>query len=96
MLRKITIKSNRIQEELGLEDGIYLAQIFPEKCKTIKEWQQNLFACIDDYCMATGNNRYVTWDEFKAENGVITTKDIPLEEFPRLLENLKFYLLSIS
>ena len=66
----------------------------PVKNKNLKEWREEIFVNIQEYCLQTGNSKYQIWNEFKVENQISSTNNITLEQFPELLDNLKFYLLN--
>jgi len=93
---KIQVKNNKILTEVPLEDDTYQIKIYPNRNKTLRDYQEELFVCIDEYCVHSGNSRYDIWGAFKKENEITSSRNIPLEEFPMIIEKLKFYLISIS
>ena len=90
---KVLVKDNKIQNELPLESGNYYIQIFPEKAKTTKEFQRQLFSIIDEFCFSTGNSRYHIWGQYKDEAHITSSNEISLEKFPELLIELQFWLM---
>ena len=90
---RVQVKSGKIVDELPLENNFYLMQIFPEKCKTLKEYQAQAFVNVDEYCNSTGNQRYEIWQQFKEENNIESSTKIPLEQFPEVIEMLRFWLM---
>ncbi len=94
MLLEIVVANGKFLGNFAfLNDGTYLIKLIPIQNKTVKEHREHYFSIIDDYCMHSGNNRYDIHAAFKNENALTTITKISLEEWPKVLESLKFWVM---
>jgi len=90
----ITVQSGKIKNSVPLLDGEYEIRVIPVFNKSLKEWQEYYFSIIDEFCLHTGNSRYVIHEQFKSENNIESTKFIDQKDWTTIIEKLKFYLLN--
>lgn len=80
-----------IHQLQNLDNGKYLLTIRSIELKTPRESQEQYFAMVDLVRDHTGNDRYSIHEEFKADQGVITTKNFSQEDWLKFIENFKWY-----
>jgi len=90
---RIQVKSGKIVDEIASQDGFYLMQIFPEKCKTLVEWRKQYFMVIEEFAAHTGMTKYEIHEEFKKENALESITKIELDKWPEIIESIKFWCL---
>lgn len=93
MIQMLEIKGGKVQNELPLMEGSYICVIISNKEKTVKEYQMEYFAIIDEMCMSTGNDRYTIHEMFKDYQKISSTRDIPIEQWQLVIWKLKEYCL---
>lgn len=95
-MQLIEIKDNKVITPIGLSDGSYYIRAIPLKNKSKKAFSEEYFAIIDEYAKHTGNSRYEIHELFKQHSQLESTKNLSIEEWPQIIEQLKYWTLIIN
>lgn len=85
------LPSDFIKQLLALDNGRYLINIRCLDLKSIRDYNKEYFACIDEVVAYTGEKRYEVHERFKADQGILSTKDFTEEDWVKFIADLRWW-----